>query len=210
MITLFPGRTNPRRFACAAACALLVAASACSDEGDPLDPDGRLCNGETGIGLLIEGRADPLEFCVDDPDVSVVLTSQNRYDVAAQVSNSEGDFLVRMVFAVQNFPVTLRITPTLSEAIADPSAVWVYYEEIPSGGDPIESFAVDSGSFTLSFIDEDVATGLLRNVTFDMRDIASGDPAGQRVFSEGMFSISTKEPTAVAKEPTAAPPLALR
>jgi hypothetical protein len=28
-----------------------------------------------------------------------------------------------------------------------------------------------------------------------MRDFGSGDPAGGREFSEGMFSISSKEPT---------------
>jgi len=203
MITLLERWTNPRGF-CAAVLALLLLTPACGDDGDPVDPDERLCNGETGIGLLIEGRADPVEFCVDDADVSVVLTAGNRYDVAAQMSSSEGDFLVRMVFAVQTFPAALRVTAILSEAVADPGAVWIYYEEIPNGGDPIESFAIDGGSFTLSFVDEDVATGVLSNVTFDMRDVASSDPAGQRVFSEGMFSISTKEPTAVT--PLAATP----
>ncbi len=170
----------------------------CGDDGNPVDPDQRLCNGETGLGLLIEGRADPLEFCVDDPDVSVVLTSQNRYDVQAQVSTSAGVFVVRMVFAVRAFPATLRVTDSLSEAVNDPNAVWLYYEEIPAGGDPIESFVVDQGSFTLSFVDENVATGVLRGVAFDMRDFATGDPAGQRAFAEGIFSISTKEPTAAA------------
>ena len=203
MITLLEKWTNPRA-GCAALLALVLLTPACGDNGDPLDPDDRLCNGETGIGLLIEGRADPVEFCVDDEDVSVVLTSQNRYDVAAQMSTPEGDFLVRMVFAVQSFPATLRVTAILSEATADPSAVWIYYEEIPNGGDPIESFAIDGGSFTLSFVDDDVATGVLSNVRFDMRDVASSDPAGQRVFSEGMFSISTKEPTAIS--PLAATP----
>lgn len=177
--------------------AFLLMTTACGDEGNLVNPDDRLCNGETGVGLLIEGRASPFEFCVDDPDVSVVLTSENRYDVSAQVSNSEGDFVVRMVFTVRAFPATLRVTENLSEAVADPDAVWLYYQEIPAGGDPIESFAINGGSFTLSFVDEDVATGLIENVTLGMRDFATGDPVDTRVFSDGMFSISTKDPTAV-------------
>jgi hypothetical protein len=187
---------------CARAVALgafILVLAGCGDEGDPVDPDGRLCGGETGLGLLIEGRADPLEFCVDDPDVSVVLTSQNRYDVQAQVSNGAGVFVVRMVFAVRSFPATLRITDDLSDAVANADAVWLYYEEIPAGGDPIESFVVDQGTFTLSFVDEDVATGVLRGVVFDMRDFTTGDPAGQREFVEGLFSVSTKEPTAAPR-----------
>ncbi|HXV12630.1 MAG TPA: hypothetical protein VEC56_00360 [Candidatus Krumholzibacteria bacterium] len=200
MITQRGRPTNTCRTAWAvAAGAFILMLAGCGDEGDPVDPDGRLCDGETGVGLLIEGRADPLEFCVDDPDVSVVLTSQNRYDVQAQVSNGAGVFVVRMVFAVRSFPATLRITEDLAEAVADIDAVWLYYQEIPAGGDPIESFVVDAGTFTLSFVDEDVATGVIRGVVFDMRDFTTGDPAGQREFSEGIFSISTKEPTAAPR-----------
>lgn len=197
MITHTRRRTNTRHRALAPILvALLLPLGACGDDDNPVDPDDRLCGGETGVGLLIEGRAEPFEFCIDDPDVSVVLTSQNRYDVAAQVSSPDGVFVVRMVFAVRSFPATLRITSNLSDTNGDPGVVWLYYEEIPAGGDPIESYAIDGGSFTLSFVDEDVAVGFMSNVGFDMRDFTTGDPAGQREFAEGIFSISTKEPTA--------------
>ena len=188
--------TNTLHFArVAIATALLVVTASCGDDGNPVDPDERLCNGETGVGLLIEGRAQPLEFCVDDPDVSVLLTALNRYDVEAHVTNDDGTFVIRMVFAVQSFPVDLRVTESLSEATSDPGAVWLYYEEVPAGGDPIESFVIDGGSFRLSFVDEDVAAGLLSGVAFQMRDIGTGDPAGTRAFADGMFSISVKDPT---------------
>ena len=189
----------------ALAALLILLAVACGKNGDPVDPNTRLCGGETGVGLLIEGRADPVEFCVDDPDVSVVLTSQNRYDVRAEVSTPDGTFVMRMVFAVRSFPATLRVTESLSETTADPGVVWIYYEELPAGGTPIESYAVDGGTFTLSYVDADVASGVLKNVGFDMRDFASGDPVGQRVFTDGMFSISTKEPTAAAPRVAAGP-----
>jgi hypothetical protein len=177
---------------------LLVGTGACGDDGNPVDPNERLCGGETGIGLLIEGRAEPLEFCVDDADVPVILTQFNRYDVEAHVANNDGTFVIRMVFAVQSAPVDLRVTDSLSEATSDPSAVWIYYEEVPVGGDPIESFVVDDGSFRLTFVDEDVAAGVLSGVAFQMRDVTTGDPAGTRQFSDGMFSISVKEPTVIS------------
>lgn len=188
--------TNTPHFArVAIATALLAVMAACGDDGNPVDPDDRLCGGETGVGLLIEGRAEPLEFCVDDPDVSAVLTAFNRYDVEARMTNDDGTFIMRMVFAVQSFPVDLRVTDSLSEATSDPGAVWVYYEEDPAGGAPIESFVVDGGSFRLSFVDVDVAAGVLSGVAFQMRDIATSVPTGTREFADGMFSISTKEPT---------------
>ena len=182
----------------------VAAAVSCSDDSNPVDPNGRLCGGETGLGVLIEGRAEPFEFCVDDDNVGAVLTAENRYDVGAQVSNDAGDFVVRMVFAVRQFPANLRIVDTLAEATTDIDAVWLYYEEVPPGGDPIESFAANGGTFALGFVDEEVASGTFKNVTFSMRDFATGDPVGERQFADGIFSISIKVPAATH------PPLAAR
>ncbi len=190
-----PGLRNQLAFACALWVAFVL--PACSDDDNGVDPDDRLCGGETGIGLLIEGASSPVEFCVDDDRVSAVLTSQDRYDVGAQFSTSEGDFIVHMVFAVQPFPATLHVTEFPSEAEADPSAVWIYYQEVSAGAGTIESYEIDGGSFTLSFVDEDVAAGTLHNVVFRMRDFSSQDPAGTRIFADGTFSISIKDPAAV-------------
>jgi len=98
----------------------------------------------------------------------------------------------------------LRVVDTLGEATTDIDAVWLYYQEVPAGGDPIESFASDGGTFTLGFVDEEVASGTFKNVTFSMRDFSTGDPAGERQFADGNFSISVKVPTA------SVPPVATR
>lgn len=206
MIAYAHASTNGRRYIM---CLMALVASAsglvsCSDDDNSVNPNGRLCGGETGLGVLIEGRAEPFEFCVDDDNVGAVLTAENRYDVGAQVSSDDGDFVVRMVFAVRDFPATLRVVDTLAEATTDIDAVWLYYEEVPPGGDPIESFASDGGTFTLGFVDEEVATGTFKNVTFSMRDFSTGDPAGERQFADGIFSISVKVPTA------SVPPVATR
>ena len=204
MITHARPETNSRHYIGPFVALLLCALASCGDDENLVDPSGRLCGGETGLGVLIEGRAEPLEFCVDDENVGAVLTAVNRYDVGAQVSNDEGDFVVRMLFAVQDFPAVLRIVDTIGEASTDIGAVWLYYEEVPPGGDPIESFQSEGGSFTLSFVDEDVAAGVFKNVTFSMRDFSTGDPVGERQFVNGNFSISIKVPTATT------PPVAVR
>ncbi|HEU4930403.1 MAG TPA: hypothetical protein VFU38_11285 [Candidatus Krumholzibacteria bacterium] len=206
MIAHARSATNSPRYTTTMVALFLCAAgaSSCSDDQNLVDPNGRLCGGETGLGVLIQGRAEPFEFCVDDENVGAVLTSLNRYDVGAQVSNDEGDFVVRMVFAVRDFPASLRIVDTLAEATTDIDAVWLYYEEVPAGGDPIESAASSGGTFTLGVVDEEVATGTFKNVTFAMRDFSTGEPAGERKFAEGTFSISVKVPTATA------PPVAVR
>ena len=206
MIAYALAATNSRRYItclmvlCAGTCALV----SCSDDDNSVNPNGRLCGGETGLGVLIEGRAEPFEFCVDDDNVGAVLTAENRYDVGSQVSSDDGDFVVRMVFAVRDFPATLRVVDTLAEATTDIDAVWLYYQEVPPGGDPIESFESSGGTFTLGFVDEEVAAGTFKNVTFSMHDFSTGAPAGQRQFAEGTFSISVKVPTATS------PPLATR
>jgi len=206
MITYARSATNNRHYITTTLALLVCAAAAtsCSDDDNPVDPNARLCGGETGLGVLIQGRAEAFEFCVDDDNVGALLTAENRYDVGAQVSTDEGDFVVRMVFAVRDFPASLRIVDTLAEATADIDAVWLYYEEVPAGGDPIESATSSGGSFTLGFVDEQVATGTFKNVTFAMRDFSTGDPAGERQFAEGTFSISVKVPTATT------PPVAAR
>jgi hypothetical protein len=189
--------SGPRTLAAALAVGLCALAS-CGDDEALVDPSERLCGGETGVGVLVEGRANALELCVDDSDVSVVLTALNRYDVAAQFANADGVFQVRMVFAVRSFPANLRLVSSIGEATNDPNAAWLYYQEIPDGGDPIESTVVTGGTFRLTFVDEDVAAGVFSDVVFEMNDIATGDPAGTRQFAEGIFSISTDVPAATA------------
>jgi hypothetical protein len=175
--------------------AAALLASCGKDSG--VDPDERLCNGEAGLGAAIQGRAEPLEFCLDDGDVSVLLTSLDRYDIAARLTTADGDFQIRMVFAVRSdFPVSLIPVSTIGEATADPGNVWIYYEEVPDGADAIESLEVTGGSFRLTFSDEDVLAGTIEGINFTMHDVSSGDEAGKRRISEGFFSLSVKSPTA--------------
>jgi hypothetical protein len=176
--------------------AAAVALAACSKD-DPTDAGEPLCGGETGVGLRVEGRAEPLEVCVNDRAVEALLTSQDRYDVSAQMNTDDGIYQLRMVFARRpDFPVSLRLVSSINEVTGDPGAVYVYYEELPDGGTPIESGLVLGGKFRLSFSDDKVAAGTLQNISFEMNDVVDGDPAGQRKIVEGFFSISIEQPSA--------------
>jgi len=183
------------RVFCLAVAALCMAS--CGTNDDPTNPNDRLCGGEAGLGARIEGRSSPVQFCLDDGDVSVVLTSADRYDVAGQMTTAAGTFQIHMVFAQRaDVPVTLTPAATLDDALADPGKVWVYYSEIPDGGDAIESVAPTGGTFRLTFGNDKVITGTLNNIVFDMTKISNGDPAPARTISEGFLSLSVKSPAA--------------
>jgi len=184
-------RSRTPALARAAALAFLAAVAGCSD--DPPTEADALCGGDFGVGLRVEGPAQPLEVCVSDADVSALLTSLSRYDVAAQMQTDDGIYQLRMVFAQHSdFPLSLRVVNSIAEATSDPGAVWVYYEEIPQGGQPIESTAVTGGTFRLSYSDDKIAVGYFDNVDLAMEEVLTGDPAGKRRIVRGEFSISVE------------------
>jgi hypothetical protein len=178
--------------ALAAACLLLAS---CGD--DPVETEEPLCAGEAGVGIRVEGRAQPLDVCVSDAAVDALLTSSQRYDVSARMTTDDGVYQLSMVFTRRSdFPVSLRVVDSITEVTNDPGAAYVYYKEVPDGGTPIESGSVLGGKFRLSFCDDKVAAGTMENITFEMSSVLNGDPAGQRKIVEGFFSISVEPPVA--------------
>ncbi len=168
----------------------------CSDD-DPTQTQA-LCGGENGVGLRVEGRSQPVEVCVSDTAVDALLTSAEHYDVTAQVIlDDDSTVQLRMVFTQRpDAPVTLRLVNSITEATSDPSAVYVFYEEIPGGGIPIQSTLITGGTFRLSFNDDTVAVGTLENIQLDMNDVQTGNPAGERQIVEGFFSVTVAPPAA--------------
>jgi hypothetical protein len=160
-------------------------------EDDPAVPDA-LCGGENGVGIRVEGRSQPVDVCVSDTAVDALLTSSEHYDVTAQVTLDDDSMVqLRMVFTQRpDAPVTLRLVNSITEATTDPGAVYVFYQEIPGGGNPIQSTLITGGTFRLSFNDDDVAVGTMENIQLDMNNVQSGDPAGERQIVEGFFSVS--------------------
>ncbi|HEU4365440.1 MAG TPA: hypothetical protein VFT13_08225 [Candidatus Krumholzibacteria bacterium] len=188
-----PRNRRPSRGVAAGLLILAAFLGACGAGDSGVDPSERLCNGEAGLGALIQGRAEPLAFCLDDDDVSVTLTAFDRYDVSAGMNTPDGAFRIRMVFALRpDFPVSLVPVPTLDEAIMYPGRAWIYYEETPDGGDAIGSLEVTGGALRLGFSDENVLTGMLEDITLTMRYPATGNAVGTRTLSKGFFSLSVK------------------
>lgn len=169
----------------------LVAIVACGEREAPVDPNNRLCGGETGLALNVLGRSAPVEVCVADKDVDARFSSLNEYSVQGHMVAGNDIYDVTMLFRHHdNFPVDLFATGDLATYESDPSAVWIYYEEVPNGGEAIESTVVTGGTFTLSFSGGDIAVGTLAGVKLTMRNRTDMGPAGTREFSEGFFSLS--------------------
>jgi hypothetical protein len=191
------GSRAPARIFLAAALAVSSCALAACDSEDPSGTGEALCGGEPGVGLRVEGRAEPLEVCVSDQAVDALLTAENRFDVSAVMVTDGGNYQLRMVFARRNdYPVTLRIVTSITEVVYDPGAAYVYYEELPDGGTPVESEVILGGRFRLAYSDGSSASGTLEKVTMEMSNVLNGDPAGQRKITEGYFSITTELPAA--------------
>jgi hypothetical protein len=145
-----------------------------------------------------------MDVCVADTDVDALLTSSSHYDLTAQLPLDDGTLVqLRMLFTQRDdVPVNLRLVNSITEATSDPSAAYVFYEEAPAGGTPIQSTLITGGTFRVTFNDAKVAVGTLTNIEFDMTNVQTGDPAGQRRITEGFFSV-TITPPAITSTPAA-------
>jgi len=172
-------------------------------KNDPISDQTPLCAGESGVGLRVEGRAQPIDVCVSDTAVDALLTSSDHYDVGAQLALDDGSIVqLRMVFTRRaDAPVTLRLVNSITEATSDPGAAYVSYEEAPSGGTPIQSSLITGGTFRVTFNDNKVAVGTLENIGMDMTNVQNGNPAGARKIAEGFFSVSVTAPVAAPSVP---------
>ena len=190
---------NASRFFAGSVVGLLLALGCSKD--DPVTSQ-NLCP-DAEVGIHVEGRSTPLDVCVPGESVDALLTSSNHYDVSAQLPLDDGTLVqLRLVFTQHaNVPVTLRLVNTTTEATSDPSTAYVYYEEAPNGGTPIQSTLITGGTFRVTFNAADVAVGTLTNISFDMTNVQNGDPAGERRITEGFFSVKVTPPAAISGPP---------
>ena len=180
-----------RRIALLGAAALSLA-PACGKD-NPADPGERLCGSSAGFGARIVGRTEPVDACISDGDVTVLITTGSHYSVTATEVTAEVTFEFFVVFPVigQDAPAILNFHDDLGAAQADPFGVYLHYQEIPDQGDAIESVEITDGTFTLSFSAGDVLTATMSGVTMKMRT-TGGTPqdAGTRSITQGFMSLS--------------------
>jgi len=165
---------------------------ACGSQDEIVNPEDRLCGGGSGFGLSVLGRAEPVEVCVADEDVSTFFSSgSGRYEITARMTGADGTlFDVQLSFAHHpNFPIGLNLTTSLAAATTDPLGVWLFYQEIPQQGPGVESGTILSGIFTLSISGGDVVTGTLSGITMEMVHRLNQEVVGTREMPEGFFSL---------------------
>lgn len=172
------------------AAALLLAA--CGDDGNPVNPEDRVCGGESGFGARVRGAASPVDVCVSNDKTSVVFTAGNRYLITAIMSADNVIYEFQLLVPHRDdAPIVLNLYADQGLAIADPQGAWLYYQEAPDGETPVESFEITDGSFTLSFSDASVMTATFSNVAMRIRT-QEGTPQdrGTRVVEKGFMSLS--------------------
>jgi len=175
----------------AALAGALVGAPACG-KNNPVDTGTPLCGGSSGFGARVVGRSEPVDICVSDRDASVVITTGDHYSVNVTKVTSEATFDFYVVFPVigQEAPEILTFHDDLGAALVDPLGVYLYYQETPKQGDPIESVQITDGTFTLSFSAGDILTATMNGVTMKMKTTGSSpQDAGTRTIEKGFMSL---------------------
>jgi len=165
----------------------------CSDDDDGVNPEDRLCRGESGFAALISGGAKPVEMCVSDQaTVANYYTDGDNahYDIRATFASDSLTIEIQLSFFVQESPPT-TLTPNTNESQAksNPGEVWFFYHETKLDTYDYVASAV-SGFFTVTFNDPSVAVATFSGLQLELDDTSSGDPAGSRDISEGYVSVT--------------------
>jgi hypothetical protein len=170
---------------------------ACGDEGNPVDPKDRVCGGESGFAARVAGGPKRVDVCVDNKDVSVVLTSGNNYSIRATMTSGGSVYEFQLLVPNRDdFPVILTIHDDFATATLDDRGVWIFYQEIPAEGDALESYEIapDKGTFTLSFSDGNVMTATFSDISFKLQTQGDNpEDRGTRVVESGFMSLSVDQ-----------------
>jgi len=165
----------------------------CSDDDDGVNPEDRLCRGESGFAALIAGGAKPVEMCVSDQaTVANYYTDGDNahYDIRATFASDSLTIEIQLSFFVQqSVPATLTPNTNEIQAKSNPGEVWFFYHETKLGTYDYVASSV-TGAFTVTFNDPSVAVATFSGLQLELNDTSSGDPAGSRDISEGYVSVT--------------------
>jgi hypothetical protein len=165
----------------------------CSDDSDGVNPEDRLCRGQSGFAALISGGSKTVEMCVSDQTtVADYYTDGNNahYDIRATFASDSLTIEIQLSFFVQqSVPTTLTPNANEAQAKSNPGEVWFFYHETKLGTYDYVASSV-SGFFTVTFNDPSIAVATFSGLQLELDDTSSGDPAGSRNISEGYVSVT--------------------
>ncbi|UCH84737.1 MAG: hypothetical protein JSW50_03305 [Candidatus Latescibacterota bacterium] len=175
----------------------IVLSSGCSEDDNGVNPNDRLCGGQSGLAARITGTPEPLEMCVSNQDTRVDYTppggsvSAGLYETTSTYTS--GDLTIEistLFYAHATPPQTLNVTGNRAEAEFDPDGFWVYYREIKDGGYDVTSTTV-TGTATLTYNDQTVAVVTFSNLEIMLVDTATqSTAAGERRIPEGYLNVT--------------------
>ncbi len=167
----------------------------CSDDSDGVNPEDRLCRGESGLAALITGGAKEVEMCVSDQaTVADYYTDGDNahYDIRATFASDSLTIEIQLSFFVQQtVPATLAPNTNEIQAKSNPGEVWFFYRERKLNTYDYVASSV-TGAFIVTYNDPSVAVATFSGLHLDLDDASSGDPAGSRDISEGYVSVTAE------------------
>lgn len=176
---------------------LLTMSFGCGNDAADVDPEDRLCRGNSGFAARITGTFEPVEMCVSDENTLTTFIPESqgigsRYITLAAYSTDSLQIEIEISFFVHSTtPIVLQPTSNRSLADAEPGAALFVYRETKTGDYQYESGAV-SGGFTLTLSDENVAAATFSSLQIELDDVASGDESvATRAISEGYLLVTS-------------------
>jgi hypothetical protein len=164
-----------------------------NDDANGVNPEDKLCRGQSGFGARIAGGTESIEMCVPDQATLayyVPIGDEARYEIRASFTTGGLTIEILVHFYVQpTYPMTLSLTANAAQADSDPGSVWFYYEETKDGDYDYVGVSV-TGVFTVTFNDPSIAVASFSGLEIQLEDNSTGDPAGVRTISEGYVNVS--------------------
>lgn len=176
---------------------VLLFALGCS-KNSPLETYNAPCETDSGLYAHITGSATPVDMCVPDNEIvgqtdigvnAVYSPQSERYLITALFSKDGVTHEIDISFKIHSEQVMLDVTADEGQAQTDAGSVGFFYQITDTSNKTYWSAAA-SGTFHLSYSDDQIAVGTFENIDLYLTDDASTPPSVVRRITEGYINIS--------------------
>jgi hypothetical protein len=176
---------------------VLLLALGCS-KNSPLETYNAPCDTDSGLYAHITGSATPVDMCVPDNEIvgqtdigvnAVYSPQSERYLITALFSKDGVTHEIDISFKIHSEKVTLVVTADEAQAQMDSGSVAFFYQITDASNKTYWSTAA-SGTFDLSYSDDQIAVGTFKNIELYLTDDASKSPSVVRYITEGYINVS--------------------